>query len=57
MSTYVCTKIRLYDYLSGKGYKPYRVSTDIYNPERKVWLYDDSSEIRKDVSNYYKQRS
>lgn len=57
MSTYVCKKIKLYDYLTNKGYKPYRVATDIYNSERKVWLYDDSKELRSDIDCYYKQKS
>lgn len=53
MGTYVCTKIKLYDYLSNKGHKPYRVSTDIYNTKRKVWLYDDNKQLRKSVEDYY----
>ena len=57
MKTYVCKKIKLYEYLTNKGYKPYRVATDIYNAERKVWLYDDSDNLRKDIDNYYKMRS
>lgn len=57
MKTYVCKKIKLYEYLTNKGYKPYRVATDIYNAERKVWLYDDSDNLRKDIDNYYKRRS
>ena len=55
MKTYVCRKIRLYQYLSSKGYVPYKTCIDKYNCKRLVWLYDDSDGLRDAVEEYYAQ--
>lgn len=57
MKTYVCKKIKLYDYLTNKGHIPYRVTTDIFDPKRKVWLYNDTLKLQKDIASYYCNKS
>lgn len=52
--TYVCRKLRIYIYLTERGFKPYRTVPDMRDPNRLVWLYEDSDEIRDAVEEYYK---
>lgn len=51
--TYVCKKLSLYNFLTDNGFVPYRVAPDMRNCHRLVWLYDDSTEIREAVDEYY----
>ena len=55
MKTFVCKTIKLYNYLTEKGYKPYKVSRDIFNPDKYVWLYDDTAALRRDTDLYFEQ--
>lgn len=51
--TYVCRKLFLYEFLTKKGFVPYKVAIDKYNCKKNVWLYDDCQEIRNAVEEYY----
>lgn len=51
--TYVCKKIRLYTFLTERGFVPYDTVPDKWDCRRLVWLYDDSEEIRAAVEEYY----
>lgn len=53
---YVCRKIRLCGYLLDRGFRYLRETTDIKNPERKVWLFKNSEEINKAVEDYYNRK-
>ena len=53
---YACTKIRLCEYLINHGYMYIREATDIKNPSRKVWLFNDSEELKKCVEEYYNRK-
>lgn len=50
---YVCRRIRLYDFLSKKGYIPVQIRTDKDDPKRNVWIYEDSVKLREDIEEYY----
>ena len=54
--TYVCRKLWLYEFLTKKGYKPYKVAVDKYDCDKLVWLYTDSDSLRADVEEYYSNR-
>ena len=53
MNTYVCRKLRLYNFLTEKKFKPFRICADKFNPDRLIWLYTDSVELRDAVEEYY----
>lgn len=53
---YVCRKIRLCEYLLNHGYRYIREAIDINNPSRKVWLFNNSEELRNTVENYYNRK-
>ena len=53
MKTYVCKRIRLFTFLSTKGFYPYKVDKDRRNKKYLVWLYIDTPELSNAVSEYY----
>lgn len=53
MKTYVCRKLFLYNFLTRKGFEPYRVAIDKYDCKKNVWLYDDCKELRVAIEEYY----
>lgn len=53
---YVCRKIRLCEYLLDHGYRYVKETTDIRNPERKVWIFNDSEDLRNCVESYYNRK-
>ena len=53
MKYYVCRRIRLYDFLSRKGYSPIQVRIDKDDPKRYVWIYEDNISLRTDIEEYY----
>lgn len=54
METYVCTKFRLYNWLSDAGFVPYKTVRDFKNCKYWVWLYDKTPELLDSIDNYYK---
>jgi hypothetical protein len=50
---YVCRKLYLYNFLTNKGFKPFKVCPDKWNCEKLVWLYANSADIQKAVEEYY----
>lgn len=53
--TYVCTKIRLYNFLSKKGFIPISIATDKYDTNRLVWIYKNSPELEAAIEEYYSE--
>ena len=51
--TYVCRKLFLYNFLTNRGFRPYRTAPDKWDCKKTVWLYDDTPEIRNAVEDYY----
>ena len=56
MKTYVCRKIRLYQFLTDNGFVPYKTCADKFDCTRLVWLYEDSSMLRECVEKYYSMK-
>lgn len=51
--TYVCKKIKLYNYLTSKGFVPFRIAPDLFDCKRLVWLYDDCDDLQAAITEYY----
>lgn len=47
--------MRLYDYLSDKGFVFYKTCRDKFNPRYTVWLYTWSEELDAAVHQYYNE--
>ena len=52
---YVCKRMRLLSWLTERGFEAIRSQVDIYNPKYRVFLFEDSPELRKCVDDYYSQ--
>jgi hypothetical protein len=50
---YVCRKIRLYDYLTKQGFRPVFIRADKNDPNRNVWIYENSIELKYAIETYY----
>lgn len=50
---YVCRKIRLYNFLLEKGYKPVQVRPDRDFAKRLVWIFNDTIDLRDAIEEYY----
>ena len=50
---FCCTRIRMLDYLVGKGYQPERVTADLKNPRFKNWIFRTSDAFNQDVTAYF----
>lgn len=50
---YVCRRIKLYDYLTKQGFRPLFIRADRDNPDRNVWIYEDSIELKYAIEDYY----
>ena len=51
--TYVCRKLFLYNFLTEKGFKPFKVCPDKWDCNKLVWLYTNSPEMDSAVEEYY----
>lgn len=50
---YVCRKIRLYNFLLERGFKPIQVRPDRDYMRRLVWIFNDTTALRNAVEDYY----
>lgn len=50
--SFCCYRLPLYNWLSERGFTPFSVKPDMKNPKFKVWLYDNTEEIRQCVQEY-----
>lgn len=50
---YVCRKIRLYNFLLERGFKPIQVRPDRDYTRRLVWIFNDTTALRNAVEDYY----
>ena len=53
-STFVCNRSRMAAYLLERGFLPYKVAPDKYNPRYNVYLYNASPELYVHVWDYIK---
>lgn len=52
MDTFICTKFRLCKYLMDRGFLPYASKPDKFNPQYRVYLFEETPELTKAVSQY-----
>ena len=50
---YICRKLRLYVYLTQRGFKYELEKEDRDNPNYKVWIYKETPELRLAIEDYY----
>lgn len=50
---YVCRKLFLYYFLTEQGFVPFANRPDKFDCRKRVWLYEDSQEIRAAVEDFY----
>ena len=53
MRTYYCKRIRMLEYLIGKGFKPYATLPDIHNPAYKVWAFEWNDALDEAMNEYF----
>ena len=53
--TYVCTSMRRLEWLRRAGFKSVRTEYNIKNPDRLVWIFENSPELEAAVEEYRKQ--
>lgn len=57
MDFYVCRKIRILTHLQKDGFQFIKSQRDRNNPNRLVWIFIDSPELRESVERYYSSES
>lgn len=50
---YTCKRLRMYDWLSMRGWKPIRRETDLMNANYINWVYERTPEFDADVNLYF----
>ena len=55
MKTYVCKRLRLFNYLTTNGFIPFRQCADFKDNTKYVWLFADSPELQESITQYYSQ--
>lgn len=53
---YIVRSLELTNWLCGQGYQILKVEDSEKNPKYKVFLFEDTSQIRKSVSEYLLQK-
>lgn len=53
IKTYVCRKIRLCTYLLEKGFEYMEEKPDVFKPNRKVWIFEETPSLRNAIEEYY----
>lgn len=54
---YWCTRLRMLEWLSGKGFKPMGSAPDRRNPAFSVWLFQNTPELSAAVSEFFTDKS
>jgi hypothetical protein len=54
MKRFVCKRIRLFSFLSEKGFVPLTTDKDKYNNNFLVWIYLETPQLLKAIDEYYK---
>lgn len=57
MKTYVCKRLRLYTFLTGKGFIPINSMPDRENPKYIVWLFEKNEKFGKALDEYFGARN
>lgn len=54
---YYCKRLRLLDYLIGKGFRAVGAMPDFNNPKYRVWKFENSPELEKALAEYFAKRA
>ena len=54
---YYCKRLRLLDYLIGKGFRADGTMPDAKNPKYKVWRFEKSPELEAALEKYFAERA
>lgn len=54
--TYVCNRWRMFNYLKEHGFNEFQKVNDIYNEKFYVWLFTNSVDLQKCISDYYHRK-
>lgn len=57
MDFYVCRKLRLLTHLQEDGFQFIKIQKDRKDPNRLVWIFKDSPDLRASVERYYNSDS
>lgn len=52
-AVYYCNRLKLYSFLTSKGFEPKFISHNIRNPKHLVWAFDNSSRLEEAIEEYY----
>lgn len=55
MKTYLCRRIKLYNFLCDKGFEPLQVVHDKFNSKYYNWVFEEDEKLMSAVSEYYAQ--
>mgnify|MGYP000860488386 CR=1 FL=1 len=50
---YFCKKLRVLEFLTAKGLKPFAEKQDMFNPKFSIWIFKNSPELYETVEEYY----
>lgn len=52
---YVCKRLKLFSWLTENGFTPFKQVQDDNNPRYMCWLFVNSAQLQKSISEYYAQ--
>lgn len=50
---FICKRLRLYNYLSKMGFKPFGTAIDKTNPDYTNWLFDVTPELTETIRRWF----
>lgn len=53
MKTFVCTRMRLCNYLMDKGFYPYEIRPDEQNPRYRIYLFNETPALKAAALRYF----
>lgn len=53
MKTFVCTRMRLCNYLMDKGFFPYEIRPDEQNPKYRIYLFNETPALKAAALRYF----
>lgn len=50
---YTCKRLRMLEYLRGKGFIPYMTLPDVNNPKYLVWRFKNTPQLETAIDEYF----
>lgn len=50
---YYCKRLRMLEYLRGKGFLPIATLPDIHNPKYHIWKFKNTPELEDAIDAYF----